>query len=211
MATKRSKEAILISEAEESDLDSLTTIVPRAFHPVNPYIKRALPDTPSVRAWWKEIFTSEINDRTCHVLVARNPQVNTESIVGVLTLRLMHAEDRGAGFWTLHHPAPDIDQGLFTEMIAGMLEYRTKLITGKPSYLLELFGVDHAWKGHKMGIKLLARAGEIADGSGHDIFVQANAGAKSFYEKLGFVCEAKVPIGEDGSYVEYMLVRRYDG
>lgn len=64
------KPPIQIRPAIPSDLPSLTTIVPRAFHPRNAYIKKCHPDTPAVRAWWWKIFAEEIAEPDCYVLVA---------------------------------------------------------------------------------------------------------------------------------------------
>lgn len=108
------KPPIQIRPAIPSDLPSLTTIVPRAFHPRNAYIKKCHPDTPAVRAWWWKIFAEEIAEPDCYVLVAaiggdddgnlleggggageggekgmKGGKEEEENVVGVLCLRLM--------------------------------------------------------------------------------------------------------------------------
>lgn len=108
------KPPIQIRPAIPSDLPSLTTIVPRAFHPRNAYIKKCHPDTPAVRAWWWKIFAEEIAEPDCYVLVAaigddddgnllegeggggeggekgmKGGGEEEENVVGVLCLRLM--------------------------------------------------------------------------------------------------------------------------
>lgn len=109
------KPPIHIRPAIPSDLPSLTTIVPRAFHPRNAYIKKCHPDTPAVRAWWWKIFAEEIAEPDCYVLVAAigdddadgnllegggerdgkgkegGGEGGKENVVGVLCLRLMPA------------------------------------------------------------------------------------------------------------------------
>lgn len=110
------KPPIQIRPAIPSDLPSLTTIVPRAFHPRNAYIKKCHPDTPAVRAWWWKIFAEEIAEPDCYVLVAAigdddddgnllegggegegkgmkggEEEEEEENVVGVLCLRLMPA------------------------------------------------------------------------------------------------------------------------
>lgn len=116
MSTPQSKPKppIQIRPAIPSDLPSLTTIVPRAFHPRNAYIKKCHPDTPAVRAWWWKIFAEEIAEPDCYVLVAaigddddgnlleggggggeggekgmKGGEGEEENVVGVLCLRLM--------------------------------------------------------------------------------------------------------------------------
>lgn len=108
------KPPIQIRPAIPSDLPSLTTIVPRAFHPRNAYIKKCHPDTPAVRAWWWKIFAEEIAEPDCYVLVAAigddddgnllegggeregkgmkgGGEGGKENVIGVLCLRLMPA------------------------------------------------------------------------------------------------------------------------
>lgn len=93
-------------------------------------------------------------------------------------------------------------------MIDGMVEHRERLMLGKPHYLVEMFCADHDYKGKGVGSALLAKACEIADAGSYDVFVQANAGAKSFYEKFGFRVEDEVVMPGEGEYVECMMVRR---
>lgn len=82
---------------------------------------------------------------------------------------------------------------------------------GRPHFLIELFGAEHGWQGKGVGTKLLKRACDIADEKGHDVFVQANGGARGFYERLGFRCEAEVVMPGEAKYMECMMVRRYGG
>lgn len=119
------KPPIQIRPAIPSDLPSLTTIVPRAFHPRNAYIKKCHPDTPAVRAWWWKIFAEEIAEPDCYVLVAAigddddddgkllegggeregkgkgmegGGEGGKENVVGVLCLRLMPAITSSSSF-----------------------------------------------------------------------------------------------------------------
>lgn len=197
---------ISVSEARQSDLDSLTTIVTRSFHPVNPYIKRALPDTPELRAWWSRIFEDEMREESCHVLVALDSKTNKD--IGVLTLRLLAPNDKGAGFWTMYPLTQDHEWEKYRSMVDGMVEARERLMLGRPHYLIELFGVDNAFKGRGVGTKLLARACEIGDEAGHDTFVQSNASARDFYMRLGFSCDGEAVMPGEPKYIEYMMIRR---
>ena len=198
---------ITVCEARRSDLSSLSTIVARSFHPVNPYIKQAFPDTPKLREWWSRIFEDEMRNDSCRVLIALDS--NTDIIVGILTLRLLGPDDRGAGFWTAYPSTEDHDHEKTTSMIEVMVEARERLMFGRPHYLIELFGADHGHKGRGVGTKLLARACEIADQAGHDVFVQANASAMGFYTRLSFECEGEAVMPGEAKYSEYMMVRRY--
>ena len=198
---------ITVTEARQSDLDSLTTIVPRSFHPVNSYIKKALPDTPKLREWWSRIFKDEMKDDNCHVLVAIDSE--TDKTIGILTLRLLGPDDKGAGFWTNADLTEHHNNEMYRSMVDAMVEARERLMLGRSHYLIELFGADHECKGKGVGTKLLKRACEIADGDGYDVFVQANASAKDFYRKLGFGCVNESVMPGEVEYVEYMMVRRH--
>lgn len=209
MAADGSYGEVQVIEARPSDVESLATILPRAFHPVNPYIKKTLPDTPSVREWWSRLFISAIGDPSCNVLIALDPATGKD--IGVLNLRLFRPEERGCGFWTddAFEFSPDINRDMCQAMVDSMIEYREKLMMGRPHFLIELFGVEQRWKGMAVGTKLLKRVCEIADEKGHDVFVQANGSAKGFYERQGFKSEAEVVMPGEAKYMEYMLVRRY--
>jgi ribosomal protein S18 acetylase RimI-like enzyme len=79
---------------------------------------------------------------------------------------------------------------------------------GRSHYLIELFGTDHAYKGCGVGSKMLKKACDIADETGDDIFVQANASAIGFYEKFGFKSEGEVLMPGEDEYLETFMVRR---
>ena len=195
---------IRVVEAKLTDVESLTTIVPRSFHPVNPYIKKALPDTAAMRQWWSKIFIDAISDPKCKVMTAIDPK--NSNVIGVLNLRLMGAQDKGSGLW-MYDLTDDHDKIAYPPMIAGMTEHRERTMLGTAHFLIELFGVDDAYKGRQIGRKLLTRACEIADEAGYEIFVQANANARAFYGKLGFEERGKSVMPGEMEYVEYMLVR----
>lgn len=196
---------IEVIEAQASNLTSLSTIVARSFHPVNPYIKNTFPDTALMRQWWTKVFSDEIDSLSCKVLTAVDSDDGTA--IGVLCLRLLGAEDRGSGLWTMYDLTADHDEVAYQPMIAGMSEHRERTMLGKPHFLIELFGVDDAYKGRQTGKKLLSRACQIADEARHETFVQANASARGFYCKLGFVEQGKTVMPGEAEYVEYMLVR----
>ncbi|KAK5728471.1 hypothetical protein LTR15_001607 [Elasticomyces elasticus] len=191
-----------VVEASEANVPSLSTIVARAFHPSNAYIKKVLPNTSALRTWWSTIFTDEIKDTKTHLLIA----VDDDTVVGLLSLRQMAADAGGAGSWGLYELTADHDVEGYKAMIDSMGEHRERLMLGRPHYLIQLFGVDAAYAGRRIGQKLLARACDIADAAGLDTFVQANGNARAFYEKQEFVVQGKETMPGD-EYVEYMLVR----
>lgn len=210
MTTNAAEEDFSVNEAGLGDVHSLSTIVARAFHPVNPFIKNVFPDTARIREWWSAVFTEEISSSpgTCHVLkVVRNSDPRT--VIGVLTLRLMGTDDRGSGFYTGQPLTADHDTVAYGPMIDGMSAHRERLMLGTTHFLIELLGVDHAFKGRQLGRMLLSTACAIADAAGYPTFVQANGSAKDFYCKLGFECKDKNVMPGEIEYVEYMLIRPY--
>ncbi|KAM0707412.1 hypothetical protein Q7P35_004057 [Cladosporium inversicolor] len=196
-----------VRQATFDDIPSLTTIVPRSFHPTNPYILKLLPNTPTLRTWWTTIFTSKLSSpSTSHLLTVFSTD-NPSHSPGVLSLQLLSPSDQGAGFWSAFPPTPDHDAAAYSDVSSNLANAREALMTGQPHFVVELFGVDHEMKGFGLGKKLLLKACEIADEAGLSVFVMANASAKGIYQhpEIGFEDrDVKVLPGE---YEEYMLVR----
>ena len=76
-------------------------------------------------------------------------------------------------------------------------------------YLLELFGVDHAYKWTGVGRRMLEMACDFADQEGRAVFVEANASAEGFYRRVeGFEERGRVMMpGSVRGYEEVLLVR----
>ncbi|KAI7348777.1 hypothetical protein KC320_g6449 [Hortaea werneckii] len=195
-----------VIEAEEAHLDSLQTIVPRAFHPTNPYIRKVFPDTPLIRQWWRTNFAKQIANPACKVLVVVDPSSET-TIRGLLTMKQMEPSEHGSGSWTANALTPDHDQEAFRPMIDGMTAHRERIMFGTRHYMIELFGVEHGAKGHRIGGKLLTRACEIADQSRLPTFVQSNMFAWELYARFGFEERGREDMPGDEGYREIMMVR----
>ena len=210
-----------VRQATAADVLSLATIVPRSFHPTNPYIQSLFPNTPLVQQWWTEIWTTKLQTpATSHVLTVEpnNPNPNTNKkrkdtqddtpankSLGILSMQLFSPSDLGAGLYTTFFPTPDHEAQAYHDVAFSMANAREALMTSTPHFVIELFGVDHDFKGHGLGRMLLLRACEIADEAGLPVFVMANASAKGIYLKFGFeVRDVKVLAG---GYEESMLVR----
>jgi GNAT superfamily N-acetyltransferase len=211
--TTTPKSPYIVHSATSSNLPSLATIVPRSFHPTNPYILKLLPNTPAVRQWWTKIFTAKIQSpTTSHLLTAVSPS-NASETLGVLSMQLLGSDERGAGLWSTFPPTPDHDEAAYADVASGLAKAREGLMAGQAHFVIELFGVDHEIKGFGLGKMLLLRACEIADEAGLAIFVMANASAKGIYQhpEIGFeLRDVKVLPGEL-QYEEYMLVRPAGG
>lgn len=196
-----------VQRATTSNLPSLETIVPRAFHPTNRYITKLFPDTARVRSWWNHIFSSKVaSPKISHLLTVTSPS-DPATIFGVLSMQLFGPAERGAGFYSTFAPTPDHDAEGYEAVAANLAAARESYMSGKAHLVIELFGVDHGAKGLGLGKLLLDKACEIADGESLPIFVMANASAQGIYPKVGFeLRDVKVMPG-DLKYEEYMLVR----
>ncbi|SMQ56109.1 unnamed protein product [Zymoseptoria tritici ST99CH_3D7] len=222
MSTKNPPRPFTIQTPTPPLIPSMTTIVARAFHPVNAFHRRAFPLTPGVLAWFHRAFTDEIQNPRCHPLVAIDPSVSTSSslhVIGLLLLRRMSPTEPGAGMWSLYPYTADHDASLFGPANEAQSRWRRKLFDtpGEPHYgkehlLVELFGADHGWKGTGVGKALLGEACGVADREGWVMLVEANGSARGFYEKFGFeeVAREKMPSGEM-EYWEFLLVREVGG
>lgn len=196
---------IIIREATPDLLPSLTTLVPRAFHPTNEFHRKVFPDTSANRAWWTQAFSDEIASPACHVLVAAAPETSEKEAIALLCLRLLAPSEPTQGFWHFYPLSPDHDASLFVPAMETM-----KLLPGQGTqrFLLELFGVDHAYKGSGIGRKLLEYALGIADQRKAPVYVEANHLALKFYEKFGFVESGAEKVKMEGmEYYLHLLVR----
>ncbi|KAK3700766.1 3'-5'-exoribonuclease [Vermiconidia calcicola] len=185
---------ISIVEATQNDVLSMSTLEARAFHPVNPYHRKCFPDTPLVRQWWSSIFESEIEDPTCHPLVAvdTDSTADPKPVVGVLLLRRFGRGQKGGGSFTSFPLTDDHDKEGCKSMFKGAGEHREALMGDRRHLVIQYFGVDHEYKGSGIGTKILERACEIADTDGIDMFVEANKSATSFYKKVRFETEKEL-------------------
>ena len=150
-----SETSFTVHHVTSDDIPSLTTIVPRSFHPTNPYILKVsqfqlystpavlpyrfsrpstrqvlippklLPNTPSVRQWWTEIFTSKLLDSptTSHLLTAASSNSPSESL-GVLSLQMLGPSDYGAGLWSTFSPTPDHDAAAYADVSSNLAHTR---------------------------------------------------------------------------------------
>lgn len=196
---------VVLTTANASHLDSLSTIVARSFHPVNAYIRSVWPDTAAIRQYWINLFRKEIDSPNAHTLVLVEEKTN--DVLGVLALRLMAEDERGSGMWREDETAADMNVNAYIHMVDAMTTCREQCMLGQSHFLIQLFGVDHKAKGLGLGKMLLTRACDIAAEEGHETFVQANVYAKDFYQKQGFVLKEVVMLPGDDKYEEFMLVR----
>lgn len=204
-------EKLRVTYASEADLDSLSTIVPRAFHKTNEYFRTTLPDTPLIRKWWSDLFRDAIKDQIYHVLtiIDDDPQKRDRRAVGILLLRRIEDDDSGENVFDRHPPTSDHDRARWDAMLGATVGGpRQRFMKGTRHFSLDLYGVDDLYQGLGLGKKLLLTACDIADEAHIDVFVQANVYAKAFYEKRGFVCVDEVILPGPDGYGEAFLIYR---
>lgn len=195
--------------ATEADLDSLSTIVPRAFHKSNEYFRQTLPDTPLVQQWWSSLLYDAIRDPIYHVLTIRSLEAlpAASQAIGLLLLRFVEANGEGGNVFHRHPPTADHDYARYAAMLSGSKGGpREKYMKDQAHFSLDLFGVDDSYQGTGLGKKLLRNACEIADAAEVDIFVQANMYARAFYEKRGFECVEEVILPGPEKYGEVFMI-----
>jgi len=201
-----------VIDATEADLPSLSSIITRSFHKSNEYFRDTFPDTPMMRVWWHGIFLEAMQDPSYQVLTIIDPNAtSTDSryAVGILLLHRITPGEKGAEVFTRHPPTADHDQTRYSAMLASGEGPYEKLMSGRPHFVVELFGVDDKYQGTGLGVKLLQYACAISDAAGVETFVQANMYAKAFYERHGFVCLEEVMLPGPDAYGEAFLV--YNG
>nr|POF04457.1 hypothetical protein CFP56_55938 [Quercus suber] len=205
-------QSLAVVEATLADIDSLSTIVPRAFHNKNSYIRQCFPDTPTMRRWWSREFVAALHNSDTHLLTVRDDKssrMHGSPTVGVLVCRLMGAQETGAGFFDFVpvDASDDHDRDMYENMKQVQVTHRERLMLGSRHFCIELFGVDEAYQGTGVGRRLLERACELADEAGLKSFVLANSYAHSFYERQGFEVDEVVVLPGEQGYKEYLLVR----
>jgi ribosomal protein S18 acetylase RimI-like enzyme len=120
-----------VRPATLDDVSSLTTIVPRSFHPTNPYIRALVPDTSTIRQWWLQVFTSELaTPETSYLLVAvaaTEDKGKPSETLGVLSMQLLNSREPGAGFWSTVPPTSDHNLSAYAEIASSISDARLKL------------------------------------------------------------------------------------
>ena len=194
----------VVGLAEAADLSSIGTLHARAYHPTREWHRRIFPE--SIAPWWEEKYAKDIEDPNCYVLKISAPGA-PNSVLGLLSLRKYEANETGAGRWASFPPPGEVDKVAYDTMINSMVEYRERFMLGRMHLCIDHFGVDDRYQRRGFGKMLMARACEIADREGLDIFVQANEFAESFYQNFGFSTEERLKIPPDG-VTQCFLIRR---
>lgn len=181
----KENDEIVYLDARSQDVESLKTIVPRSFFAVNEKIRKLLPDTPAMRAWWGRVFEDYMANPNSHVPIAIDTSTNT--VVGAIMLHGVRQGQPFGGFMADHPPTEDHDMEGWPTAIKGFAEREKSTVGDRDRFLVEVMGVDSAYQGKGIGKQLVANACGFADAKGWPIFLETSA-ARGFYLKqaVGF-------------------------
>jgi ribosomal protein S18 acetylase RimI-like enzyme len=208
---------LTVREAELSDLDELSTLFQRSFHPTSPYMRRTFPDSERMRQWWRAVNEFAILDPDVRLMVVTSAR-REESIVAYGRWRF-YADQRpkpltsdsgptlSAGTWTLMGPPPEGEMELFHGFADFLGEMHHRYMSGKAHYLLELVGTIQEAQGTGAGRALMDALGIEADAKRVEIFVETNNLVVDFYKKLGWMVQEEKAMPGGLGYTEFILLR----
>ncbi|KAK1234976.1 hypothetical protein PQX77_001810 [Marasmius sp. AFHP31] len=214
-----------IRRAEPTDAKKMAPIFASSFHPVSPYMKRAMPDTPVVEAWWEAIhdYSAASSDVSIHIVTCADeivalarwrfssPTWDTEPIKRSQpeseNSTLAFTGDSSAGTWSLFRLSSDHDEELCKSMIDFLGATRKSYMSGRAHVLVELVLCAHEYKGVGAGRMLIEQCMREADERGLEVFVQTNGPIVKFYEKFGFEEKERLVMPGGYGYEEIILVR----
>ncbi|ETN37123.1 uncharacterized protein HMPREF1541_08113 [Cyphellophora europaea CBS 101466] len=221
--------SLKVRPATTSDLDQLSTIFTRSFHPVSPYMRRTFPDTAAMRAWWRSLYTTALADPEATLMVVTTePSGNDDSVIALGQWRFFpdypHRPPRlelesatsaqldpngnlAAGTWSLLRSCEDTDLELYRGMTGFLAEMHGKMMAGTPHYNMELLATVQEAKGKGAGRLLVEELGRVADAKGVVAFVETNNIVVEFYRKMGWVVKEQLAMPGGVGYEEYILVR----
>ena len=179
-----------VREANETDISSLTTIIPRSCAPNAPLNQLFPPDSVLVKQWWAEVYRKATELASYHILVT----VHGNTVIGVLTLHLWYPEDLKStsnGLCTLvpltdgHSESKELEEALYNQA-----SRREQIMQKQPNFMIDLMAVDQDYQNKGIGRRMIEHACRIADSEKAAIFLQTTK-AKAFYLNLniGFVSE----------------------
>ena len=213
-----------VRQATKDDLEDLSTLFARSFHPVSPYMRRTFPDTQTMRHWWKQVHKYAILDPEVTLMVV----LRNNAIIAMarwryyprlphepLAVNAIDADadltnpegDLSAGTWTLLKSSPDTNTEMYKAMMVFMQEVHIKYMSGKPHYLIELLATAHEAQGTGAGRLLLEELAKRADKQSVETIVETNNLVVEFYEKLGYEIRERKMMPGDLDYEEFALIR----
>lgn len=189
----------IVREATSADIDSMTTIIPRAYPP-DAFLNKIFPDTPAIRKWWSQTYHAALDSPAYTLLIA----VDGDTVIGALTLHLYRAYSPGltsySGICTLV-PLTDDHDPVLKEALQGQSSGREESMQQRTNFMIDLMGVDRAYQSRGVGSSLAKRACELADAEDAAIFLETTK-AREYYVKLGLGFEArKESVDQEGGGV----------
>jgi len=128
-----SSSTLIVLEATLADVPALQSIFARAFYPVSPYMKKAIPDTPQVAEWWGTVHKIAIKDPGIRLLKVVDSALDDE-IIALCRWRVPGMFGKDAGLWLEVPLTSDHDEELCLAFIKPMGEQRKELMGDRPHY-----------------------------------------------------------------------------
>jgi GNAT superfamily N-acetyltransferase len=196
-----------LQEVVSDDLPEVATIFPRSFHPISSYMRKAFPDTPTMRRWWTDISQTAFDDPNTHLMKVIDRK-NNDVIVALGRWRFSREDEpiHGGAFSSIPL-TEDHDRERFAAMIDFQVEQRQSLMSRRPHVLIELLVTVHEYKGFGAGKLLVQRMCSDANDAGIECFVETNKNVVPFYEKLGFIEKKHAIMPGDDGFEEHVLTK----
>ena len=211
-----------IRPATLQDVEAMSTIFFKSFHPVSEYMQQAFPNTPVVQEWWKQVYTAGINDPDATLMVVTDPEKNGEITAleiwrtykdenqhhRIEESRAQHNPLADAGTFGYVPLTSDHNQEYVNAAIGFMIKTHKQYVGDKPHIMIELVATVHERKGVGAGRLMVEKVCEEADREGLDVFVVTNGRIVPFYQKFGFVLKNTIAMPGGLGYEENVLIRK---
>lgn len=203
---------LVLRSATASDRLELTAIFAKSFHPVSPFMRQAIPDTPVTRAWWDRVNSVALEDPDVRLIKVMESS-RGDLIAGIaryrtVTRKLAADKNEESGTWSKVPLTEDHNHELCIAFIEFMGNARKDHMGDRPHLFIELLATIHDFKGRGAGRLLVNRICEDADREGLEIFVETNRDIVPFYEKFGFVVKEQRDMPGYHEYSEFIMIRQ---
>ncbi|KXL42805.1 hypothetical protein M433DRAFT_156491 [Acidomyces richmondensis BFW] len=190
------KSKVVLREATLADIESMATMVPRAYAP-DAFLPQIIPDTPAVRKWWAQTYEAALQDPAARLLIA----VDGCKTVGILTLHYLDPDSPSSSSCgvTAAIPLTPDHSPILAKALEGLEQERKELMGADAHFLIELVGVDDEYKSLGIGRALAQWACEIADEKDAAIYLQTSAAKYYYTKKLNLGFEARKSEEDQGA------------
>lgn len=140
------------------------------------------PRTPSIRAFWENMITTELQEPNAHFLKAVDPSTN--QIAGFckwVSPKPGEVPDTSLPPWP-----EDADKRLCDETFGAWANAHAEILGARGHWYLEIVATDPAFQGKGAGSLMLEYGTSRADAEDVEAYLEASPEAVKLYEKFGF-------------------------